>query len=71
MVLFGGKRGLVVNSRNLCAQSKRASRANVRLNGQNGKIEQLHPLVRNSCKKGKKRKGHKKKNGAGKHKGKH
>ncbi len=49
VVLFGGKRGLVVNSRNLCTQSKRASRANVRLVGQNGKTAQLHPLVRNSC----------------------
>ena len=49
LVLFGGKRGLVVNSRNLCRQSKRNSRANVRLSGQNGKVSQLHPIVRNDC----------------------
>jgi hypothetical protein len=61
VVLFGGKRGLVVNSRNLCSQSKRASRANVRMLAQSGKVRQLHPLVRNSCKrhrKGRKRHGH-------------
>ena len=59
VVLFGGKkRGLVVNSRNLCAQSKRASRANVQMDAQSGKSEQLHPLVRNSCRKAK-RKAHK------------
>jgi len=55
LMLFGGKRGLVVNSRNLCAQSKRARRANVRMVGQNGKIAQLHPLVRNSCKQAKRK----------------
>ena len=66
VVLFGGKRGLVVNSKNLCSQSKRASRANVQLNGQNGEVRHLHPLVANSCKK---RKAHKKKHRAHKHKG--
>jgi len=52
IVLFGGKRGLVVNSRNLCAGKQRA---NVRMVGQNGKASQLHPLVRNSCHRGQKR----------------
>ncbi len=56
LVLFGGKRGLVVNSRNLCRQSKRDSRANVRLSGQNGKVSQLHPIVRNDCGKAAKKK---------------
>lgn len=46
LVLYGGKRGLIVNSRNLCTQKYRAT---VRASGQNGKIEQLRPLVRNSC----------------------
>ena len=55
LVLFSGHRGLVVNSRDLCKQSKRARRANVRLVGQNGKTEQLHPLVGNSCGKAKKK----------------
>jgi hypothetical protein len=60
VVLFGGKRGLVVNSRDICA---RKYRANVRLVAQSGKVEQLHPLVRNSCGKaqGKRHKRHHKK----------
>ena len=68
VVLFGGHRGLVVNSRNLCAQSKRQRRANVRLVGQNGKREQLHPLVRSGCKKAKRKRhrGHRQRGG---HKG--
>jgi hypothetical protein len=57
-MLFGGKRGLVVNSRNLCALSKRASRANARLLAQNGRIAQLHPLVRASCPKAERKKRH-------------
>jgi hypothetical protein len=64
VVLFGGKRGLVVNSRNLCGQSKRQSRANVRMVAQSGKAKQLHPLVRNSCKR-----AHKKKHHSHRHKG--
>jgi hypothetical protein len=46
LVLFGGKHGLVINSRTLCAKR---DRANVRFVGQNGKVSQLHPLIRNSC----------------------
>ncbi len=52
----GGKKGLLVNSRNLC---KRPSRADVAFTGQNGKTEHLRPPVQNSCK------------GHGKHKGAH
>ena len=65
LILFGGRRGLVVNSRNLCKQPKRARRANVRLIGQNGKARQLHPLVRNSCGKAQKKRhgGHHKRGG--------
>jgi hypothetical protein len=51
--LFGGKRGLLVNSRNLCA---RKLRANLRLTGQNGKARSFKPVVGVTCKgKGKKR----------------
>jgi hypothetical protein len=57
VVLFGGKRGLVVNSRDLCAHPQRAE---VSLVAQSGKAERLRPVVRNSCKKAK-RKGHGKK----------
>jgi hypothetical protein len=45
--LFGGKRGLVINSRNLC---KHAYRAEVKLDGQNGKIFDARPVVRTDCK---------------------
>lgn len=48
VVLFGGKRGLIVNSHDLCAGEQRA---NVQLSAQSGKVAQLHPIVRNSCKK--------------------
>ncbi len=50
--LFGGKRGLVVNSQNLCARKRRAT---VKLDGQNGMVFDSRPLVRSDCK-GKKRK---------------
>ena len=50
--LFGGKRGLVELSRNLC---KGTYRANVRMDGQNGATYDTKPKVANSCKrKGKK-----------------
>jgi hypothetical protein len=54
--LFGGKRGLVINSRNLCAHKYRAE---VKLSGQNGKSFDSKPLVRADCGKGRKGKHHK------------
>jgi hypothetical protein len=53
--LFGGKRGLVINSRNLCAHDYRAS---IELDAQSGKTFDSNPPVANDCKKSKKRKGH-------------
>jgi hypothetical protein len=55
--LFGGKKGLVVNSRNLCAGVQRAS---VEMSAQNGKERSFRPVVGNGCSKGRKgkRKGH-------------
>jgi hypothetical protein len=44
--LFGGKKGLVVNSENLC---ERKQRATVRLTAQSGRRLVRRPLVRNSC----------------------
>ena len=58
--MSGGKKGLLVNSENLC--SKKAQRkAIVRFTGQNGKVRQFKPVVANQCKKHKKakKKGHK------------
>lgn len=42
----GGKKGLIVNSRNLCASR---SRARLRLDGHNGKVRDSRPVVRAKC----------------------
>jgi hypothetical protein len=55
--LKGGKKSLLVNSRNLC--KGRAARATVYMEGQNGKIHRERPVVLNGC--GKKAKHHKSK----------
>lgn len=52
----GGKKGLIVNSRNLCASKNRAT---VQFTGQNGKRHDFRPVIQNDCK-GKKGKGKKK-----------
>jgi hypothetical protein len=56
LTMQGGRKGLVVNSRNLCA---RPSRAAARFVGQNGKPHRFRPVVKpTECgRKGKKRKG--------------
>jgi hypothetical protein len=46
--LHGGKKGLIVNSRNLC---KGTQRATVRMSGQNGRQHNFRPVLQNSCKK--------------------
>ena len=49
----GGKKGLIVNSRNLCGFT---SRATVKLTGQNGKTFDSKPVVQANCgKKGKRK----------------
>jgi hypothetical protein len=56
LTMKGGKKyGLLENSENIC---RKAQRANARFVGQNGKVRQLHPKIRNSCK-GKGKKAHK------------
>jgi hypothetical protein len=50
--LFGGKRGLVVNSRDLCAHQYRAA---VALDGQNDKTYETTPAVGTDCKQKKRR----------------
>jgi hypothetical protein len=42
----GGKKGLLVNSRDLC---ENPSRAVVRMNGQNGKVHDFSTLMKNRC----------------------
>jgi hypothetical protein len=49
--MFGGKKGLIVNSRNLCRATYRAA---AKFDGQNGKFHDFNPVLNNACKKGKK-----------------
>jgi hypothetical protein len=49
----GGKKGLLVNSTNLCAQANRAA---VSFDGQNGKVADSTPVLANSCAKKQQRK---------------
>lgn len=44
----GGKKGLLVNSENLCAKRAK-TRAIITLTGQNGKVEHFKPKVKNAC----------------------
>lgn len=50
LFMQGGKKGLLVNSENLCLPGAKR-RAVVNLTGQNGKRYDTTPVVRNSCKK--------------------
>lgn len=54
--LFGGKRGLLVNNRNLC---KGKLRSNFRFIAQNNKVAETNPVLGTSCKKSKGAKGSK------------
>jgi hypothetical protein len=54
----GGKKSLLVNSRNLC--KGKPARASVHMEGQNGKLHNERPVVQNGCGK-KSKKPHKKK----------
>jgi hypothetical protein len=50
----GGKKGLLVNSRNLCNS---VSKVDAQFTGQNGKTHEIEPVLTNTCKKAKARKG--------------
>jgi hypothetical protein len=52
----GGKKGLLVNSENICRKEQRAI---ADLTAQNGKVSETKPLIRNSCKGKAKKKGKK------------
>lgn len=45
----GKKKGLLVNSENLCSNKGRSRRAIVRFTGQNGKVEQFKPKIADNC----------------------
>lgn len=62
--MMGGKKGLLVNSRNICRGKK--SRMTVKMTGQNNSVTTSRPVLANSCKK--QIKGKKKKGKATKHK---
>jgi len=51
--LQGGKKGLLVNSRNLC---RSVNRATAKFTGQNGAVFNSRPVLQNSCKKPRKKK---------------
>jgi hypothetical protein len=58
LTMPGGKKGLLVNSTNVCAA---VNRATVQMDGQNGKVHDFSPAVVNAtCKKGHKKKAHRK-----------
>jgi hypothetical protein len=46
LTMQGGKKGLLVNSVDLC---EKVNRATVRMDGQNGKALTLHPAVKSAC----------------------
>jgi len=56
----GGKKGLLVNSEDICRKPQRAT---VSFTGQNGKAFNATPLIKNSCKGKAKKKGGKKGSG--------
>jgi hypothetical protein len=58
----GAKKGLLVNSRNIC---KTTSRATAKFTGQNNKLSESRPVLKASGKKGKGGKGDKAKKGHG------
>jgi hypothetical protein len=55
--MFGGKKGLLVNSKSLCRVRSAANRATVHLTGQNGKTSQPRTPISVPCGKGKAKRG--------------
>jgi len=47
----GGRKGLLVNSENLCSKAAHERRAIARFVGHNGKVHAFKPRVANQCKK--------------------
>jgi hypothetical protein len=60
----GGKKGLLINSADLCKLKPAQTRATVQMEGQNGKVNDFNPVVKSACGKAKKR-------GRGHHRGGH
>ncbi len=54
VTMRGGRKGLLINSENLCEIGRAKRRATVKMDGQNGKVHDFRPLLQNDC--GKRRK---------------
>jgi hypothetical protein len=68
LTMQGGRKGLLVNSKNICQGTNRSL---AKMTGQNGKAFESKPVLKNSkCTKHKKKSGHGKKKNGPKHKGK-
>jgi uncharacterized repeat protein (TIGR01451 family) len=57
----GGKKGLLINSADLCKLTPSQTRATVEMDGQNGKVHDFKPVVRNACPKARHKKPHRSK----------
>ena len=55
LTMQGGKKGLLENSENICAKPQKAI---VDFTAQNGKVDDYNPLIGNSCKTGRGKRGH-------------
>jgi hypothetical protein len=62
LTMQGGKKGLLVNSRELCTS---VNKATARFTGQNGKTSESRPVLKSACDKGKTQKGKKQKRRSG------
>jgi hypothetical protein len=60
----GGRKGLLINSANLCKLKPAQTKAVVKMEGQNGKAWDTSPVVKSSCGKAK-RKHHRGRGGRG------
>ena len=63
VTMQGGKKGLLINSKNLCKTKRSLRSATVRMRGQNGKAHNFRSVMKNDC--------GKKKRGKGKARGRH
>ena len=57
LTMQGGRKGLLINSANLCKAKASLRRANVLMDAHNGKTHDFRPLVKNDCGKKQKRRG--------------
>jgi len=56
--MFGGRKGLLVNSRNLCKAG--GGRMTIKMAAHNNRTSNIHPALKNQCKKRRHKKSHSK-----------